>query len=137
MAFLSFLFHMVLHFENVQKVCLLLSIKHSQLYVVLNKSKVSTKVVAERSKKISHGNVFILPLAGSSLFSGLQIFSPLTEANASQVSERESAGCFLADMELFPVVLCGLHHLRTRWSLQRECLQVCGFLSLTLAVLSL
>lgn len=118
MAFLYFLFHVVLHFENVQKVCLLLSIRLSNLDVVLNRRKVNTKVVAERSKKISNGNLFILPLAGSSLFSGLQIFDLLIEVNESQVSESESAECFMAEMELFPGVLCDLHNLRTRWSLQ-------------------
>lgn len=92
---------MVLHFENVQKVCFLLSRGRNNLDVVLNKRKVNAKVVAERSKKIANGNLFLLLLAGSSLLSGLQIFNPLIEAKASQVSERESAGCFMAEMELF------------------------------------
>lgn len=117
-AFLCFLFHMVLHLENVQKLCLLLSRGCNNLDVVLNKRKINAKAVTEKSKKLANGNLFILLLAGSSLVSGLQIFNLLIEANASQVSESESAGCFVAEMELFPGVLCDLHSLRTRWSLQ-------------------
>lgn len=100
------------------------------LDAVLDKSRhySNSREIQDKSPSVS-GKLFILPLAGSSLSPGLQIFSLLIEENAPKVSEGESAGCFMAETEPCPVVLCDLmYNLRTRWCVQLSCLQTPGLL---------